>query len=60
MHGRIGNVPCEQLCYNADYSGDHPVMTASGDVREGAVFAEKMSLHREIKWRIIPYTLSIR
>lgn len=49
MHGRIGNVPCEQLAYNADYSGDHPVITASGKVSQGALFAEKMSLHREIK-----------
>ena len=48
MHGRIGNTPCENLTYKADYTADRPVIKVSGDMNEGVLFGEKMLLHREM------------
>ena len=48
MHGRIGNIPCEQLSYSADYSAGRPLIKVSGDMNQSVLFGEKLKLHREL------------
>lgn len=49
MHGRIGNIPAENLSYNADYSGAQPAITAKGVMNEAVLFGEKLQLSRKIE-----------
>ena len=47
-HGRISNVPAEQLCCATDYSGGEPAMKVSGEMNQGVMFHGKMVLSREV------------
>lgn len=45
MHGRISNVPCENLAYDADVkTGD---VTLSGKMNQAIIFGEKLQLNRK-------------
>jgi hypothetical protein len=48
MHGRISNIPGEEVCASTTWEGDIPVMTISGQMREARFFGENMLLKRKI------------
>jgi len=51
IHGRISNVPAEQVCAKTEWADGVPVMTISGTMRESSFFAENMALERKISCR---------
>jgi len=48
MHGRISNTPGEEVCATAEWTGDVPVFTISGKMRESRLFGENLVLGRKI------------
>lgn len=49
LMGRIGMLPARLLGYGERWEGDECVLWAEGVVRQSAVFAETMELHRRIE-----------
>ncbi len=52
LHGRISNIPAEDVCVSNEWQGDDFVMKVRGKVRESTVFGENMVLTREIESRM--------
>jgi acylphosphatase len=48
LHGRISNVPAEEVYAGTDWIDGTAVMKVKGKVREAKFFAENVILHREI------------
>lgn len=48
QHGRIGNIPAENVSYGGAWQCDKYVLTVSGQVRQGVLFGENLILHRAI------------
>ena len=51
IHGRISNIPAEDVCASTEWVDGVPEMTISGRMRESAFFAENMMLERKIVCR---------
>ena len=51
LHGRIANIPAEEVCASTEWDGDVPVFTVSGKMREARFFGEHLLLHRKITCR---------
>lgn len=49
MHGRIGNIPAEEVGVRTDFISDKPSVTISGKVRQAKFFGEYIVMEREIK-----------
>ncbi len=52
MHGRIGNLPAEDVAWGTTWQGDECVFWIEGTVRESRVFGEDMTLRRRIETRL--------
>lgn len=48
IHGRIANIPAEEVYAGTEYVDGVPVMKVKGLVREAKFFGENITLHREI------------
>jgi len=52
MHGRIGNLPAENIWVDGTWDGDDYLMWAQGKTRETAVFGENLLLTRRVTARL--------
>ena len=59
MHGRIGNLPAENVAWGTSWEGDECILWIEGMVRESRVFGEDMTLHRRIETRLGATSLRI-
>jgi len=48
LHGRVSNIPAENVNVLKDWAGDEFMLKISGRVRETSVFGENLILHRSI------------
>lgn len=48
LHGRISNMPAENICANGKWEDDIYKMWVAGKVRESSVFGDKLELTRKI------------
>jgi hypothetical protein len=49
LHGRVANIPARLISAGEAWDGDECVLWAEGEVRQVAVFAENLRLHRRIE-----------
>src|SRR6185437_5090229 len=49
LHGRVNTVPAQLIGYGETWRGDSCVLWAEGIVRQSAMFAEDLHLHRRIE-----------
>jgi hypothetical protein len=49
LHGRIANIPARLTGYGERWDGGRCVLWAEGEVRQAAIFAEHLVLHRRIE-----------
>lgn len=59
-HGRISNTPAEEVCARVDWSGDVPILTITGRIREARLFGENLVLERKITCRYGENKISIQ
>ncbi len=59
LHGRIGNTPASQVSAEGEWDGDEYVLRARGTMRESRVFAEDLTLTREISARAGTRTITL-
>lgn len=52
LHGRISNLPAQNVSMNGKWDGDEYIIWVQGDVQETAVFQENLVLHRKIWARL--------
>lgn len=52
VHGRLKNIPAENLCRETIWNGDDCEIRIAGDMRDGAFFGCNLVMHREIRARI--------
>lgn len=50
-HGRIANIPAEEVYAGTDYTDGTPVMKVRGRMRESKFFGENITMEREISMR---------
>ncbi len=48
LHGRVSHIPAEDVSVIKEWEGDEFVMRVRGKVREGALFAEQLTLTRTV------------
>jgi len=48
LHGRVSNIPAEDVCVSQGWQGDDYLIRVAGAVRQARVFGECLVLHREI------------
>lgn len=48
LHGKVSNIPAEEISYRVDESQEDPSVVIRGKVREAVLFGTKLSLEREI------------
>lgn len=60
LHGRVGFLPAQLIGYGETWSGDDCVLRAEAVVRQSAVFAETLDLHRRIEVDLGGVTIRIR
>lgn len=53
LHGRIGNIPAENVSVFADWVDDDYVMKISGQMRESTVFGENLIIKRTITAKLL-------
>ncbi|OJV87289.1 MAG: hypothetical protein BGO34_12040 [Bacteroidia bacterium 44-10] len=51
VHGRISNLPAEEICASVNWIENVPEMTISGKIREASFFGENLVLERKISCR---------
>jgi hypothetical protein len=51
QHGKISNIPAEEVCVSTDWVEAAPEMTISGKIREATFFGENILLERKITCR---------
>lgn len=59
IHGRVGNLPAEQVAYREVWDGDEYVLEVSGQVRQSRLFGENLVLSRRITTQLGANTLSV-
>lgn len=52
LHGRISNLPAENVRWHGNWHGDDYVLSVYGEVRQTTVFGENLILRREIFTRL--------
>jgi len=60
MHGRISNIPAEEVCAFTEWENDIPVLTLSGKMREARLFGEDLVLWRKISCKYGENKITIR
>jgi hypothetical protein len=51
LHGRISNIPAEEVCATTEWTDGGPVLTISGKMKEARLFGENLILGRTITCR---------
>src|SRR6185312_8992267 len=59
LHGRIANVPAEEVRWGSAWEGDELTFWIAGTMREARLFGPDMRLHRRISTRLGSRTLRI-
>ena len=59
LHGRVGNLPGEQVGYRAYWDGDDYKLEISGQVRQARLFGENLLLKRRITTALGSQTIQI-
>lgn len=52
LHGRISNIPAQNVCVQKYWDGDEYIIKISGEVVESKVFNENLVLHRVIETKL--------
>ena len=60
LHGRISNIPAEDVSVSQAWQGDEYAIRVAGTVRQAKVFGECLLLHREITTRLGSSALLVR
>jgi hypothetical protein len=60
LHGRISNIPADDVAVFQGWQGDEYVIRVAGTVRQARVFGECLLLHREITTRLGSNALVVR
>lgn len=59
LHGRIGNIPAENLQVRQEWEGDAYVLSITGTLRETVLFGEKLALTRTIRTQLGATTFTV-
>lgn len=59
LHGRIANIPAQNVSVFADWIGDEYVMKVSGEMRECTVFGENLLLKRTVTAKLFEDEFSV-
>jgi hypothetical protein len=59
LHGRVSNLPAENVTTGGHWEGDDYIMFVEGQVRETVVFAENLVLQRRIEARLGEKKISV-
>ncbi len=60
LHGRVSNIPAEDVCVSQGWQGDDYRIRLAGTVRQARVFGECLLLHREITTQLGSNALVVR
>ena len=60
LHGRVGNIPAEDVCVSQGWKGEDYFIRVAGTVRQAKVFGECLLLHREITTQLGSNALVVR
>jgi len=60
LHGRVSNIPADDVCVSQGWQGDEYLIRVAGAVREARTFGECLVLHREITTRLGSNALVVR
>ena len=60
LHGRVSNIPAEDVCVSQGWKGDDYLIRVAGAVRQAKVFGECLVLHREITTQLGSNALVVR
>ena len=60
LHGRISNIPAEDICVSQGWQGDDYAIRLAGTVRQAKTFGECLVLHREITTQLGSNALVVR
>jgi hypothetical protein len=60
LHGRVSNIPAEDVCVSQDWQGDDYMIRVAGTVRQARTFGECLVLHREITTQLGANALVVR
>jgi hypothetical protein len=52
IHGRISNIPADEVCTRGEWVGDDYVVKASGKVTQSRLFGENISMTRQISMKM--------
>lgn len=52
LHGRVSNIPAQNVAYDGEWQGNDYVMWVKGKVREAVVFGENLLMTRKISARL--------
>jgi hypothetical protein len=60
LHGRVSNIPAEDVCVSQGWRGDDYIIRVAGTIREARTFGECLVLHREITTQLGANALVVR
>ena len=60
LHGRVSNIPAEDVCISQGWQGDDYAIRLAGTVRQARTFGECLLLHREITTQLGANALVVR
>ena len=60
LHGRVSNIPAEDVCISQGWQGDDYKIRLAGTVRQARTFGECLVLHREITTQLGANALVVR
>src|SRR5664280_2289208 len=60
LHGRVSNIPAEDVCISQGWHGDDYTIRLAGTVRQARTFGECLVLHREITTQLGSNALVVR
>jgi hypothetical protein len=60
LHGRYSTLPADRVCDRSRWEGDAYILEITGEIRECALFGEKISLERSIRTEVGKRSLIVR
>jgi hypothetical protein len=60
LHGRISNIPAQNVCVDKDWEGDDYIIRIRGKVQQSCVFKENLVLAREITVKMGGKSISVK